>query len=260
MELKGFDNKCVRIITASAEAYEGTVSYCGEEYVFHEYGRNQEALLLTPILFYPEDISSITSLEAVDGPFGHYSAEYGLLETKCLEWGTDLIEEVFESEDDIQILRMLACMNDNYQSLAKRAVPGMAPWRSGNGASKSEDGEGGPGPVYLGELETMLGNLVRHSESDVVVGATKGLLERLRPDVAEKGATGGEAAKERDVPAALLCDANHAKPSRPYVLTDDPGRAVAGLGLGHGLEDRAESDTATAAWGEDLDACPPVLE
>lgn len=179
MELKSFDDKCVRLLTASGEDYEGIASYCGREYVFHEYGGDQEALLLTPMLFYKDDIASVTSLEEVDGPFGHYSEKYGLLEKKCLEWGTDMIEEVLESEDDTRILRMLACMKDALPSLAARAVPGMAPWRSGNSMSNAEEDENEPGPVYRGELENMLGTLVQYSENEEVIREAKDLLERL---------------------------------------------------------------------------------
>ena len=95
MDLKSFDDKCVRITTDLGEVFEGVVSYCGEDYVFHEYGQNQEALFLTPIIFYRDNIADIVSLEDVEGPFGHYSEEYGLLEEKCLEWGTDMFEDFF---------------------------------------------------------------------------------------------------------------------------------------------------------------------
>ena len=179
MDLKSFDGKCVRIITASGEIFEGIVSYDDSEYALHEYGRDQEALHLTPIVFYKDDIFSVISLEDVNGPFGHYSEKYGLLEKMCLEWGTDLIEEVFDSEDDIQILRMLACMNENMQSLADRAVPGMAPWRSGMSISGSEYDDNEQGPVYLGELENMLRNLVKYNENGEVVKEAKVLLERV---------------------------------------------------------------------------------
>ena len=179
MKLKDFDNKCVRITTVTGEVFEGIVSYCSEEYVFHEYCCSQDALYLTPILFCRDDISDITSLEHVSGPFGHYSEKYGLLEKKCLHWGTDMIEEVFESDDDDQKLRMLVCMNDNYQSLTDRAVSGMAPWRSDSVALNPENDENEPGPVYLGELEEMLNSLVRYSPSkDVAEEATR-LLSRL---------------------------------------------------------------------------------
>ena len=179
MELKCFDDKCVRILTASGEVYEGIVSYCGHEYVFHEYGCDQEALSLSPMLFYQDDIVSVTSLEEVDGPFGHYSEKYGLLEEKCLAWGSDMIEEVLASEDDIQILRMLACMKDALPSLAARAVPGMAPWRSGNNTWTAEESESEPGPVYRGELENMLRTLVQYNGNEEVVREAKELLERL---------------------------------------------------------------------------------
>ena len=179
MDLKRFDNKCVRIVTTFGEIYEGTVSFEDREYASHEYGHDQEALHLTPIVFYKDDISSVISLEDVDGPFGHYSEKYGLLEKKCLEWGTDFIEEVLDSEDDIQILRMLTCMKENHQSLADRAVPGMAPWRRGESIPKSEDDENEQGPVYLGELEKMMSSLVKYNENDEIVKTAADLLREF---------------------------------------------------------------------------------
>ena len=179
MKLDRFDGKCVRIITVSGEVFEGVVSYDDREYAFHEYGHDQEALRLTPIVFYKNDILRVISLEDVNGPFGHYSEKYGLLEKKCLEWGTDLIEEVLDSEDDSQILRMLACMKDNFQTLEDRAVPGIAPWRSGISLSESEEDENEQGPVYMGELENMLSTLVKYSENEEVVNEAKNLLDRF---------------------------------------------------------------------------------
>ncbi len=179
MDLKKFDGKCVRITTAWGEVYEGVVSNDDKEYASQEYGHDEEALHLPPIIFYKTDISSVISLEDVNGPFGHYSEKYGLLEKKCLEWGSGMIEEVFDSEDDIRILRMLACMKDHFQTLADRAVPGMAPWRSGMNVSESEDDESEQGPVYLGELEKMLSTLVKYNENEEVVNEAKGLLEQF---------------------------------------------------------------------------------
>lgn len=179
MDLNKFDGKCVRIITTSGEVFEGIVSYDDREYAFHEYGHDEEALRLTPVVFYKNEIESVISLEDVNGPFGHYSEKYGLLERKCLEWGTDLIEEVLDSEDDSQILRMLDCMKDHFQALADRAVPGMAPWRSGMSVSESEDDESEQGPVYLGELEKMLSTLVKYNENEEVVNEAKDLLEQF---------------------------------------------------------------------------------
>ena len=187
MNLAKYDGKCVRIITTWGEVFEGVVSYDDREYAFHEYGRDQEALHLTPILLFKNDILNVISLEDVDGPFGHYSEKYGLLEEKCLEWGTDMIDEVFESEDDVQILRMLACMNDHYQSLVDRAAPGMAPWRSKNSTWKAEeDDENEQGPVYWGELEIMLNTLVKYNENEEVVKEAKSLLNRLIEGLEQK--------------------------------------------------------------------------
>ncbi len=179
MDLDKFDGKCVRIITTSGEVFEGSASYEGKEYAFHEYGLDQEALCLTPIVFYKKDISRVISLEDVNSPFGNNSEKCGLLEKKCLEWGTDMIEEVLDSEDSSQILRMLACMKDHFQAFLDRGVPGVAPWRSGMSISKAEDDENEQGPVYLGELENMLNSLVKHNEDKKVVQEAKGLLEQF---------------------------------------------------------------------------------
>ena len=74
---------------------------------------------------------------------------------------------------------MLACMKDHLQSLAERALPGMAPWRGGNNTPGTEEAESEPGPVYRGELENILETLVKYSENDEVVREAKDLLERL---------------------------------------------------------------------------------
>lgn len=179
MDLKRFDNQCVRITTTTGEVFEGVVSYCNREYVFHEYGYDQEALHLVPVLLCKDDIAGVESLENVNGPYGHFSEKYGFLEKKCLEWGTDMIEEVFDSEDDIQQLRMLACLNDNFQSLTERTVEGMAPWRLKNGMSEPKEENNEQGPIYKGELEKMLHTLVKYSENDEVVKEAKELLERF---------------------------------------------------------------------------------
>ncbi len=178
MDLEKYEEKCVRLTTIWGEVFEGTAEYFSEEYVIHEYGYDQEALQIVPILFRRDDIADIVSLEDVDGPFGHFSGRYGLLEEKCLEWGTDMMEEVFDSEDDIQTLRMLTCMEDHFTELMDRAVPGMAPWRSGGTSDQQED-ESEQGPVYLGELKNMLGSLVKYNEDAEVVKKAKGLLERI---------------------------------------------------------------------------------
>ncbi len=177
MDLRYFDNKCVRITVVSGNVYEGTASYLGREYVYHEYGCDQEALYITPIMFYKNDISSIMDLENTNGIFGHYSDKYGLLEKECLDGGTDLIGEIFASDDDDQILRMLYCMNDSFQSLTDRAIPGMAPWRSGMSIKRENEEEAEP--IYLGELEDMLNTLVKYNKDDRVVNEAKSLLERL---------------------------------------------------------------------------------
>ena len=179
MDIKSFDNKCIRLTDFLGDTYEGTASYESSEYVSHEYGTDQEALLITPMLFCKDDIVSIESLEEVDGPYGHYSGPYGLLEMKCLESGTDLIEEILDSEDDEAIHRMLLCMQDCFDEMMKRAVPGEAPWRTGGTLTESCD-DSEEGPVYLGELVRMLDNIVKYNGSEENISASKDLLERVK--------------------------------------------------------------------------------
>lgn len=159
MELRDYDEKCVRITDALGDVYEGRATYYNRDYVFHEYGCDQEALCLTPVMFYQDDIASIVSLEDINGPFGHYSERYGLLERTCLKEGTDLIGEVFDSEDNERILRMLYCLHDSFEPLADETVPGMAPWM---------------------ELKNMLDTLVKNNQDDRVVNEAKKLLERIK--------------------------------------------------------------------------------
>ena len=167
MDLKCFDNQCAKVTTVDGEVYEGIVTYQSREYVLHEYGIDEEALCMVPVLFCESEIAAVESLETVDGPFGHYSGTYGHLEQKSLEWGTDVIEEIFETDDDTGILRMLACMKDQFPVLMKNARPGMAPWRTRSSLQAEEDGETEDGPVYLGELEHMLKTLILRSSGDV---------------------------------------------------------------------------------------------
>ncbi len=187
MNLESFNDKCVRIVTASGEVFEGVATYDDKEYAFHEYGRNQEALRITPIVFYKDEILSVVGLEDVNGPFGHYAEKYGLLEKKCLEWGTDMIEEVFDSEDDIQILRMLACINDNFQSFADRAVPGMAPWRSGNSILETEEDEDKLGPDKESTLDVSLQKCKGGFESGCKLKATPGKRQSRTPQAPRSG-------------------------------------------------------------------------
>ena len=94
-----------------------------------------------------------------------------------MDGGTDLIGEIFDTDDNDQILRMLYCMNDSFQSIIDRGVPGKAPWRSG--MSMKRDNAEEDAAIYLGELEDMLDNLVKYNKDDRIVKEANILLERL---------------------------------------------------------------------------------
>lgn len=154
MELDRFDAKCVRVTTGDGEVYEGTASYISPELAFHEYGEvEEEALMLFPLMFYKSDIVAVESLEDVDGPFGHFTEKYGKLELDCLEWGTDMVEEILETDDETGILRMLLCIDENLQP--------------------------GSGPISSDELACMLRSLIKYNKSERVVSAANELLLRF---------------------------------------------------------------------------------
>lgn len=104
MNLKKFDNKLVRITDVDNNQYEGICSYYNEEFNECEYGTNEESLDITCIKFYKSNIKKVEIIK-------EFSKEHGKLEELIIDSG-DLIDEVFESEDDEHIYRLLKCIKD----------------------------------------------------------------------------------------------------------------------------------------------------
>ena len=110
MDLRKYDNKCVRLTTVDGEVFDGICCYNCAEYNEHEFGCGEEALQMVCHLFYKSDIRRIESLEDHWGPYGRFSDPYGNLEETAARDGYALIDEVLTCEEDEHVLRMLRCL------------------------------------------------------------------------------------------------------------------------------------------------------
>lgn len=112
MILSKFDNQCIRLVDTLGNSFEGICTYQDKYFNQQEYDRKEEALKISTFLFYKSDIKELESLENNWGPFGNFSAPYGLLEKVTVEDGIDAIKDVFFSEENAHIYRLLLCLDD----------------------------------------------------------------------------------------------------------------------------------------------------
>jgi hypothetical protein len=126
MNLKKYDEKCVRIEDTEGNVFEGICWYSDHEYNDHEWGRDEECLQMANFLFFKKDIRKIESLENHRGPYGKYTAAYGLLEEMNVKDGIDSIESELECEEDEHVLRLLACLEYYMEPVGEYALP----WRA----------------------------------------------------------------------------------------------------------------------------------
>lgn len=112
MNLKKYDNKCIRLVDKLGDIYEGIARYDSRDYNFHEYGKDEESIQMSNTIFYK---SFIKNIEIIDS----FSDKYGFLEESILESGMDMVEEILTSEDDISINRLLLCIEDKVESFSK---------------------------------------------------------------------------------------------------------------------------------------------
>ena len=111
MQIRKYDGKCVRITLPNGEVYEGVCRYNSVDYNEHEFGRSEDALQIVNFLFYRSDIKKIECLETHWGPYGHFSAPFGLLEEWNVREGFGFIQDVIESEEGEHVPRMLCCLD-----------------------------------------------------------------------------------------------------------------------------------------------------
>ena len=112
MNLKRYDNKCIRLVDGLGDIYEGVARHDSSDYNFHEYGKDEESIQMSNTIFFK---SFIRKIDIIDS----FSDKYGLLEESLIESGMDMIDEVLTSEDDISINRLLLCLEDKIKSLSK---------------------------------------------------------------------------------------------------------------------------------------------
>ena len=106
MKLSKYDNKLIRIQDTLDDIYEGIGEYLSREYNEHEYGRDEESLKITYVLFFTSDIKKIEIIK-------DFSNKYGKLEEVVVDQELDLVEEVFEDGEDIHIIRLIDYIKDN---------------------------------------------------------------------------------------------------------------------------------------------------
>ena len=105
MNLVKYQDKLVRITDIDNNQYEGMCSHNNIEFNECEYGVNEESLDIICIKFYKSNIKKVEVIK-------EFSEEYGTLEELIVESADDLIDEVFESEENEHIYRLLKCIID----------------------------------------------------------------------------------------------------------------------------------------------------
>lgn len=115
MSLIKYDNKLVKLMSVDNKEYEGICYYNNEEFNECEYGINEESLDITCLKFYKSNIKKVEIINK-------FSEEYGELEKLIIESGDDLIDEVFESEEDEHIYRLLRCIIDKKYKVDKEIL------------------------------------------------------------------------------------------------------------------------------------------
>ena len=115
MNLKKYDNKLVRITDIDDNQYEGLCVYSNEEFNECEYGTCEESLDIICIKFYKSNIKNVEIIK-------EFSREYDELEELITSFGDDLIEEVFDSEEDEHIYRLLKYIKDKNIKIDKKLL------------------------------------------------------------------------------------------------------------------------------------------
>ena len=112
MNLKRYDNKCIRLVDGLGDIYEGVARHDSRDYNFHEYGKDEESIQMSHTIFFKSFIKKIDIIDS-------FSDKYGLLEESLIESGIDMVDEVLTSEEDISITRLLFCIEDRINILSK---------------------------------------------------------------------------------------------------------------------------------------------
>ena len=106
MNLKKYDNKCVRIIDTDDNIFEGNCTFNSKEYNEHEYGINEDSLQILNISFYKSYIKSIEILKELK------KDEYTMLEELIVDSDKDFLDDALEMCDEVEKERLMLCIKD----------------------------------------------------------------------------------------------------------------------------------------------------
>ena len=106
MNLKKYDNKCVRIIDTDDNIFEGNCIFNSKEYNEHEYGMNEDSLQILNISFYKSYIKSIEILKELK------KDEYTMLEELIVNSDKDFLDDALDKCNEIEKERLMLCINN----------------------------------------------------------------------------------------------------------------------------------------------------
>jgi len=106
MNLKKYDNKCVRIIDTDDNIFEGNCIFNSKEYNEHEYGMNEDSLQILNISFYKSYIKSIEILKELR------KDEYTMLEELIVNSDKDFLDDALDMCNEIEKERLMLCINN----------------------------------------------------------------------------------------------------------------------------------------------------
>ena len=106
MNLKKYDNKCVRIIDTDDNIFEGNCIFNSKEYNEHEYGMNEDSLQILNISFYKSYIKSIEILKELK------KDEYTMLEELIVDSDKDFLDDALDMCNEIEKERLMLCINN----------------------------------------------------------------------------------------------------------------------------------------------------
>ena len=106
MNLKKYDNKCVRIIDTDDNIFEGNCIFNSREYNEHEYGMNEDSLQILNISFYKSYIKIIEILKELR------KDEYTMLEELIVDSDKDFLDDALDMCNEIEKERLMLCINN----------------------------------------------------------------------------------------------------------------------------------------------------
>ncbi len=142
IRIKSFDEKFVSITDIQGMVFEGRCRYGDAEENEVLYGRSEESLNILNFSFYVSTIKEVRTLRTDDKFFEHFINCYGNTELINVRDGIDSIVDVFESEENEHILRLLLCLGECL------------------------DNRFGDGLEYTSELEKALWDLINANQDD----------------------------------------------------------------------------------------------